>query len=184
MTVLILYGTTEGQTRKVVEFMRQRLEAGGHIVTLWEAATDVNLSLSGYDAVIVAASVHLGKYQQSVEHWVRTNAVDLSRLGAAFVSVSLAAAGTDEDDVKGIGQVVADFIHRTGWTPAIVEHVAGAFRYTEYDFFKRWALKYIAWRKGAPTDTTHDWELTDWDAVARFVDNYVAHCVASLIRSE
>lgn len=184
MTVLILYGTTEGQTRKVVEFMRQRLEAGGHIVTLWEATTDVNLSLSGYDAVIVAASVHLGKYQQSVEHWARTNAVDLSRLGAAFVSVSLAAAGTDEDDVKGIGQVVADFIHRTGWTPAIVEHVAGAFRYTEYDFFKRWALKYIAWRKGAPTDTTHDWELTDWDAVARFVDNYVAHCVASLIRSE
>lgn len=182
MTVLIVYGTTEGQTRKIIEFMRQRLEAAGHVVTSWEATTDVNMSPSGYDAVIVAASVHLGKYQQAVEQWVRDQAVELGRLGAALVSVSLAAAGTDEEDVKGLGQVVADFIHRTGWAPAIVEHVAGAFRYTEYDFFKRWALKYIAWRKGAPTDTSHDWELTDWEALARFVDHFTSHCIASLMR--
>lgn len=183
MSILILYGTTEGQTRKIVDFMRQRLEAAGHLVTLWEATTDTaSLNPGGYDAVIVAASVHLGKYQQAVEHWVRGHALELSRVGAAFVSVSLAAAGTDEDDVKGIQQVVAEFMHRTGWTPAVLEHVAGAFRYTEYDFFKRWALKYIAWRKGAPTDTGRDWELTDWDAVGRFVDNYMNHCAAAADR--
>jgi menaquinone-dependent protoporphyrinogen oxidase len=87
---------------------------------------------------------------------------------AAFVSVSLSAAGTDEDDVKGLAQCVSDFTRRTGWTPATVHHAAGAFRYTQYDFFKRWALKYIAWRKGAPTDTSQDCELTDWPALERF----------------
>ena len=56
----------------------------------------------------------------------------------------------------------------------MLHHVAGAFRYTEYDFFKRWALKYIAWHKGAPTDTSRDYELTDWEDLARFVDGFVS----------
>jgi|GEM_PF-5153001 prephenate dehydrogenase len=32
------------------------------------------------------------------------------------------------------------------------------------------AMKYIAWRKGQSTDTSLDHELTDWAALARFVD--------------
>jgi hypothetical protein len=50
--------------------------------------------------------------------------------------------------------------YETGWSPKLIHHVAGAFRYTSYDFLKRWAMKYIAYRKGAPTDTSRDYELT------------------------
>ena len=56
--------------------------------------------------------------------------------------------------------------------------VAGAFRYTSYDFLKRWAMKYIAYRKGGPTDTSHDYELTDWDDLTRFVDSFVEELAA------
>jgi len=35
-------------------------------------------------------------------------------------------------------------------------------------------MKYIAWRKGAPTDTHRDYELTDWDDVARFADTFAS----------
>jgi menaquinone-dependent protoporphyrinogen IX oxidase len=31
-------------------------------------------------------------------------------------------------------------------------------------------MKYIAYRKGAPTDTQRDHELTDWDDLAGFAD--------------
>ena len=171
MTCLILYGTTEGQTRKIVTFLRDRLAQRGCAVTLVDAVeTPPDLDPRSFDRVVVAASVHVGRYQAAVENWAHRQAAALSSARATFLSVSLAAAGTDEDDVKGLAQCVADFARRTGWTPATVYHAAGAFRYTEYDFFKRWALKYIAWRHGAPTDTTRDWELTDWAALERFAD--------------
>jgi menaquinone-dependent protoporphyrinogen oxidase len=101
----------------------------------------------------------------------------LSSIGTVtngFISVSLAAAGHDREDIAGLEKCVANFVLETGWTPGHIHHVAGAFRYTAYDFFKRWAMKYIAYRKGAPTDTSRDYELTDWDDVARFADAFVS----------
>ena len=91
----------------------------------------------------------------------------------AFLSVSLAAAGDDKEDVEGLKKCVADFTHETGWTPNRIHHVAGAFRYTSYDFLKRWAMKYIAYRKRGPTDTSRDYELTDWDDLTQFARSFV-----------
>lgn len=173
MKILLVYGTTEGQTRRIAQFMCERLSGAGHGVTLIEATEAADdLDPSAFDAAILAASIHVGRYQGPVEHFARRHRAALNDMNAAFVSVSLAAAGQDEDDVKGRAQCVADFERLTGWTPKRLHHAAGAFRYTEYDFFKRWALKYIAWRKGAPTDAGRDHELTDWDALGRFVDGF------------
>lgn len=33
-------------------------------------------------------------------------------------------------------------------------------------------MKYIAYRKGGPTDTSRDYELTDWDDLSHFVDSF------------
>jgi menaquinone-dependent protoporphyrinogen oxidase len=46
-----------------------------------------------------------------------------------------------------------------------VEQVAGALRYTQYDFFKKFTLRMIAKRAGGSTDTSHDTEYTDWKQV-------------------
>jgi len=173
MKCLIVYGTTEGQTRKIVGFLRDRLAENDHEVTLVDAVElPAGLDPHSFDRVLVAGSVHIGKYQTAVEDWVRRKADVLSLKRAVFLSVSLAAAGTDEDDVQGLAQCMREFTRRTGWTPAVVHHVAGAFRYTEYDFFKRWALKYIAWRKGGPTDSSRVYELTDWDDLTRFAGDF------------
>jgi menaquinone-dependent protoporphyrinogen oxidase len=183
MTCLVLYGTTEGQTRKIVTFLRDRLAQRGHAITLVDAVeTPPDLDTRRFDRVVVAASLHIGRYQAAVEHWVHRQAAALSGAHATFLSVSLAAAGTDEDDVTGLAQCLAEFTRRTGWTPATVHHVAGAFRYTQYDFFKRWALKYMAWRHNAPTDTTRDWELTDWADLERFA-NELAGMPHEVLRS-
>jgi menaquinone-dependent protoporphyrinogen oxidase len=50
---------------------------------------------------------------------------------------------------------------------------AGALAYTKYGFFKRLALRYIAWRVGAPTNPARDYEFTDWEAVTRFAETVV-----------
>jgi menaquinone-dependent protoporphyrinogen oxidase len=172
--MLLVYGTTEGQTRKVAAFMADRLAGLGHSA-LTVDCTEVppSLDLAGFDAVLVAASVHAGRYQSSVVHFVNEHGAALDARPNAFISVSLSAASDEPEEVEGLRECVGEFVADTGWTPRRIHHVAGAFRYTAYDFFKRWALKYIAYRKGAPTDTHRDHELTDWDDLRRFVDSFV-----------
>jgi menaquinone-dependent protoporphyrinogen oxidase len=175
MRLLILYGTTEGQTGKIARFLQDRLRADGTDVVAMNAIdAPEDLDPTAFDAVIVAASLHTGHYQAAVEHFVRQHHQQLNDMLSVFVSVSLSAAGQDEDDVQGLAQCVGELQRTTGWTPRRLHHAAGAFRYTQYDFFKRWAMKYIAWRKGGPTDTSQDYELTDWDALSSFADELVA----------
>jgi len=174
MKLLLLYGTTEGQTEKVARFVAEHWARQGHqtaVVNAIDAAAGVDPSM--VDAVIVAASLHAGRYQSAVLHFVREHLAAITARPNAFLSVSLAAASDDADDVQGLKKCVAEFIHQTGWTPQCIHHVAGAFRYSSYDFLKRWAMKYIAYRKGASTDTSRDHELTDWADLARFADAFM-----------
>jgi len=173
MKILLVYGTTEGHTRRVAAFIADRLSGRGHEVTLAQAAAPgAGPDTGRCDAVLIAASVHLGRYQRAVIDFVRQHRTAIDARPNALVSVSLSAAGHADDDVQGLSRCVARFTADTGWAPRRVVHVAGALRYTAYDLLTRWVMRTIAWRKGAPTDTRRDHELTDWDALARFADAF------------
>lgn len=173
--ILVLYGTTEGQTRKVARFIADRLAAGGYEAKVVDAAeAEAELDPRAFGAAVIAASLHTGHYQSAVVDFARRHHDALNIMPTFFVSVSLSAASRDADDLDGLARCLADFEHRTQWTPREVYHAAGAFRFSQYDFLKRWALKYIAYRKGQPTDTRKDYELTDWEALGAFVDGFAA----------
>jgi menaquinone-dependent protoporphyrinogen oxidase len=175
MRVLVVYGTTEGQTRKIADFVAQRLARRGHEVVSANAGGVPSLpDPRRFDAILIAASVHLGRYQAAVIRFVREHRAAIAARANAFLSVSLAAAGHEPDDIAGLRKCVTDFTQATGWTPHRMHHVAGAFRYTAYPFLTRCIMQYKAYRKGAPTDTRHDYELTDWDDVARFADTFAS----------
>ena len=172
MKILILYGTTEGQTRKIAGFTAARFRDAGDSVTLIDATQDTTaVNLRDYDATIIAGSLHVGRYQSSVVHFARANHATLNAMPSAFISVSLAAAGTDPEDVQGIATCADHFKSETSWTTADIQHVAGAFRFAEYDYFKRLAMRLIAWRKGVHVEAGKDLELTDWEALAASVDS-------------
>ena len=175
MQVLLVYGTTEGQTQKIARFVADRLSRKGHQVAMAEASRAPTLpDLHSFDAVLIAASIHLGRFQAAVIRFVREHRALIGARTNAFVSVSLSAAGHEPDDIAGLRKCVAAFMRATGWTPHRIHHVAGAFRYTSYHFLTRYVMRYIAYRKGAPTDSRQDYELTDWDDLARFVDTFAA----------
>jgi len=45
---------------------------------------------------------------------------------------------------------------------------AGATPYTRYGWFVRFMMRNIARRRGLGTDTSRDYEYTDWQAVEQF----------------
>ena len=175
MNVLLLYGTTEGQTGKIARFVTERLVQDGQKALMIEARESAFIpDLGEFDAVLIAASLHAGRFQREVIEFVKHNRQALAEKSSALLSVSLSAAGRDPQDVVGLATCVAQFIEQTGWTPGRVHHVAGALRYSAYGLITRWVMRHIAARRGAPTDTRRDYELTDWQDLARFIDEFAA----------
>ena len=174
-SILVVYGTTEGQSRKIAEFISNVIRAQGIDVETVDSATDAATKVQPvHAAAIVCGSLHQQHYQSSLLHFVRQNRAWLVGIPTAFASVSMTAVLNDAQSRAELEQVAKHFYGETGWTPRFTLHVAGALRYTQYDFFKRLVMKLIAKYYGGDTDTLHDHEYTDWDALTRFVHDFLA----------
>jgi menaquinone-dependent protoporphyrinogen oxidase len=46
--------------------------------------------------------------------------------------------------------------------------------YRRYNPLVRFVMKRIARKAGAPTDSSRNYDFTDWPAIDRFVDRFVA----------
>jgi menaquinone-dependent protoporphyrinogen oxidase len=171
--ILILFGTTDGQTAKVARFIGDELGALGANVDVFDAAT-ANPDPRVYDGVVVAASVHGGKYQRAVVRWVRTHAVTLCGLPSAFVSVCLAVLQTDVAVIRELDAIVHRFEAATGWEPERVKLVPGALLYTRYGWLKRLIMRRISRKAGGDTDTSRDHEYTDWKDLRSFAATFWA----------
>lgn len=169
--ILVLYGTTERHTEKVATAIGSTLTARGFDVNIIQAGTLDPLP-SGYDGVIVAASLHAGHYQKEVAGWIRRHRAQLNMRQAAFLSVCLAAASKRPGAAAEIEAIMAGFVGGLGWKPAIMKPVAGALLYTRYNFFIRWMMKRIAAKEGGDTDTSRDHEYTDWKDLAQFAEEF------------
>lgn len=170
--ILIPYGTSEGQTARIADYISDVLQAHGHQAdTLDLKHADHDLP-DGYDAVMVGASVHAGKHEGYVADFVRRNLPALQNLPAALFSVSLSAHGDPEDAEKN----VAEFEDGTGWRPDKVAMFGGALLYTQYGFLKRILMKRIVSSQGSPdTDTGRDYIYTEWDGVRRFAEEFLVY---------
>jgi menaquinone-dependent protoporphyrinogen oxidase len=180
MTAAILYATREGQTRRIALRIAEGLKLRGVKVDAFNVRAAVPTDWSRYSAACVAASVHRGHHEPEIVEMVKAHRADLERLGASFVSVTLSEAGVEDpkrtDAVRQ--QAIADvqrmldvFVEETGWRPARMFPVAGALAYSKYNILVRFIMKRIARKEGAPTDTSRDYEFTNWDAVDRFASD-------------
>ena len=165
MKIAIIYASTEGQTRKIAHHVNETLEGEGHDVTLRHATDANDLRLAEYDGVILAASVHAGRFQTELVDFAKGRTSALNAVNSLFLPVSLGAAGDDETEWNALRQYVRTLAADTGWSPDRVEHVAGAFRFKEYDFFKYWAMRWFESNKDPSVPAGVDREYTDWDAL-------------------
>jgi menaquinone-dependent protoporphyrinogen oxidase len=175
MRTLIVDGSSQGQTRKIADFAAGRWRGQGHDVAVFDAENVAStLDPRRYDVTLIAASLHAGAYQRAIVRFARDHATALADEPSAFVSVSLSAAGNDAGDLAGLDRADRALFARTDWHPSHVHHAAGALAYTQYNFVLRWFMKRVARAHGAVTDTSRDYEFTDYAALGRFLDAFLA----------
>jgi menaquinone-dependent protoporphyrinogen oxidase len=169
--ILVLYGTTDGHTTKVAHALADTLEMQGAAVDVIDAG-GADPDPAPYDGVVVAASVHVGGYQQAVRRWLRGHAPVLRGKPTAFVSVCLAVLQREPRVQQELAAIITRFLTATGWTPTMTKTVAGALLYTKYNWIKRWVMKRIVRKVGGDTDTGRDYEYTDWSDLRAFAEQF------------
>lgn len=172
-SLLIVFATTEGHTRKVADFIAREAAALGWSATAHQLGAGVEqVPVSNFEKLIVAASVHLDHHQPAIEEFVRRYGASLCDNNAAFLSVSLSAAG-DAEDRYVAWQYARDLLSHSTWNPAHVDIVPGALKFSESPFFKSWALRRLMFKKRIHRDRNEDYDFTDWDELARFVKRFL-----------
>lgn len=173
MKVLIAYASTEGQTRKISEWISDWVRSHGHDVCLLDCAlADENTNVSGFDLYILAGSLHMEKHQPELERFVKRHLASLRSAPSAFLSISATASRKDEASQLAAEKCVQTFFDSTGWNPTAWEPVGGAIKYTKYNFLVKLIMKRISAKNGGPTDTSSDHELTDWPALQCFLEGF------------
>ncbi|QWZ06691.1 hypothetical protein KRR39_14180 [Nocardioides panacis] len=174
--ICIPYATSEGQTARIAAHVADVVRAHGHEADVVDVKGPRLGGPDGYDGVVVGSSIHLGHHDKHVRDYVRQHRQTLERVPSAFFSVSLAAHG-DEQEAE---RYVEAFEQETGWRPATVAMFSGALLYTQYGFLKRRLMKRIAGGKpgGLGTDVSRDYVYTEWDAVTRFTEDFLAGLAA------
>lgn len=172
MKVLIVYATSEGQTRKIARYMEEVLQNEQHQVVIANANDDPP-SPETFDVVFIGASVHVQAYQSAIKHYVKENVIALNHMPSAFFSVSMAVASDIEEEHEEAHNIAIEFLDKTGWFAHETKHIAGALMYTKYNYFKKLLMRMIAKQQDGATDTSQDHEYTDWNAVKTFALNFV-----------
>jgi menaquinone-dependent protoporphyrinogen oxidase len=182
--VLVVYATREGHTKKVANYVADRVRTRGLPVEVLDAAEIPHqFPLDSYAAAVVCASIHIGVHEKEIVQFVKRHRDELRQIPTAFLSVSLAEAGAEdakltqaqrEAATADVNRMIETFTVNTGWRADAAVPVAGALMYSKYNWLVRWMMKRIAKANGAPTDSSRDWVFTDWEALDKVADGLVA----------
>lgn len=83
---------------------------------------------------------------------------------------------TTVTDPKKAEGFITKFRADTKWNPTMSFTFAGALRYTQYGFIKKYFMTSIGQQlpeDKRPKDNQHDYEYTNWESVDHFVDDFV-----------
>jgi len=168
--ILLLFASSYGQTAKVADHLALRWRGQGHEVVCRRLDQNAEPAPAGFDAVILGSRLAI-RYAPSLKRYVEKYRTALATKRSAFLSVSMSAASPDPKVGSELKAKIGALFHEARWSPDHVGSFAGALPYSRYDPVTRAVMKLISSRAGHPTDTSRDYEFTDWAKVDEFADN-------------
>ena len=164
---LIAYSTTDGHTPRICERLQHMIEGQGHAVTVVPLADAEALDLTGFDRIVLGASIRYGKHQPQVAQFIARHQPVLERTAAAFFSVNIVAR-KPEKNRPDTNPYLRKFLRQIAWKPAHLAVFAGKLDYPRYRPFDRFMIRLIMWMTKGPTDPNAVIEFTDWQQVEAF----------------
>lgn len=169
MRYLIIYSTTNGQSKKIANRIADNLR-NKHVVAVVNLMTIDSEKLSDVDKVLIGASVRYGRFSRKLLKFIISNKCFLESKNACFFGVNLIARNPTKTTVKN-NVYVRKFLEKADWHPQLVGIFAGKLDYPKYNFFDRTLIRLIMKITHGETDISKTIEYTDWGEVNRFSDS-------------
>ena len=166
MSCLLIYSSTDGQTKKICDVIKENLPNNNpiQICTVDEA---INLDINNYDQIILGASIRYGNYKSNLFKFIKNNIEILDKKNNAFFSVNVVAR-KKEKNTPDTNPYIKKFLKKTDWRPNKIEVFAGKVDYPNYNFFNKLVIRFIMFITKGPTDISQSYEFTDWVKVKKF----------------
>lgn len=173
MKVLIVYGTVEGHTGKIAQFVEQKAQAMGHDVVMVDTVRRrAEVALDDVDRVVLAASVHERRHPQEFEVFVTALRDQLNKRKTLMLSVSLSAAF--DNGMEEAQDYLTEMKMRTDFTPDAEMLVAGAVKTGSYDYFESQIVRHVVLNDRDYDPGQGDHEFTDWNALEETLGSFLA----------
>ena len=165
--ILFIYSTVDGHTLEICQRLQKIVECAGHDASLREVSTNILPEVSGYDRIVIGASIRYGRHRPEVTRLIEQNIAVLESRPSAFFSVNAVARKPEKRD-PGTNPYVRKFLSRISWRPATIAIFGGKIDYPRYGFWDKSMIRFIMWMTNGPTDPNTMVDFTDWDQVERF----------------
>ena len=173
MKSLIIYSSTDGQTKKICEKILDHLKSK-ILFDIVSADKALDLNFENYEKIVIGASIRYGRYNPVIFKLINKNLTILENKKSSFFSVNVVAR-KQEKNTPETNPYTKKFYLSTKWKPKKIEVFAGKVDYPSYNFVNKIIIKFIMLVTKGPTDTRQSYEFTDWDKVRQFafeIDNF------------
>ena len=166
MDDLIIYSSTDGQTKKICETIKENLPSGNkfQLISLDEA---LHFNLEKCEKIIIGASIRYGRHNKKVIDFIIKNKNILNLKKTAFFSVNVVAR-KKEKSTPETNPYVLKFLKKTNWKPNKLSVFAGKVDYPNYNFINKIVIRFIMMITKGPTDINNSYEFTNWENVRKF----------------
>lgn len=172
MKILMLYTSHEGQTLKIMERIKSKLELGNSC-EVQELKKDSKIDLASYQVFIFGSSIRYGSYSKIMRSFLNENAEVLAKKKTIFFGVNLIARKQNKNSPEN-NYYTKKFLAQLKFQPNLVGVFAGALYYPQYNFFDKYMIKFIMWLAKGDTDTKKELiEYTKWDRVDVFSNDII-----------
>jgi len=170
MNSIIIYSTTDGQTKKICESLKNNsINKNFYKVLSLEEA--FNTEVEKYEQIIIGASIRYGRHDSRVYKFIENNKEILDKKKSAFFSVNVVAR-KPEKNTPDTNPYIKKFLSKTNWRPKKLGVFAGKIDYPNLSFINKIVIRLIMFITSGPTNTNNTYEFTDWQSVKKFIKEF------------
>ena len=170
MSSLIIYSSTDGQTKKICETLKNNSinKNSYEILSLDEVFYK---EVEKYEKIIIGASIRYGRHNPRVYKFIKKNKYILDKKKSAFFSVNVVARKL-EKNTPDTNPYIRKFLRKSNWNPKKLGVFAGKIDYPKLGFINKNVIRFIMFVTSGPTNTNNVYEFTDWQKVKKFIREF------------